>query len=577
MLFLFSLFLLLSYLPVHAQWTSVTPPDVSAYWYLDDVHFASATEGWAVGEDSTNDRGVLLHYHNGTWTSVTPPDVSAYLFLYDVHFTSASEGWAVGYDQANNRGALLHYHNGTWTLVTPPDVSASWALVSTHFTSATEGWAVGKDYINDRGVLLHYYVSSTLSANEGTIGTELILTGSGFGDTKGKVLIGGVATKIVKWTDTMITATVTKVPAPDIAHDVKIMIKPYRTTVPVILPSAFTVKPPELDPLVISHGSPGTEITVTGKYFGTRKGKVSMEDPGTGTKKNCRVTSWHMDTTNGNSELRFVVPKLSKGFPQGEYRLKVANKVGSAEATFSLMADTPGLLFPYRDPLKIVEVFCFGLHPWSADGEIHGGLDIIPHYKGMGYRKYELVASADAVVERIHIFPESDDGPFTVVVFLKVNDYWYMIYTIEPQSVSGDVNNEQLDSIYVTAGQKVRKGEVIGELIVSEPDLSGDSYPHLHFGLLYKNTSDTLGYVIENHTFLDRSDGTNMPPTSGPGSPWEAQDLGIATTLFCPYEYSSPNARAFYDTYPKAGVFGIYCACLCAYGSRDGSCGVCDF
>jgi hypothetical protein len=483
----------------------------------------------------------------------------------------------------NGTGVLLRAFpalvgEGTWwASTTSPAVSASWDLRGTHFTSATEGWAVGRDITNNRGALLHYFVSGTLSANEGTIGTELIIINSGFGSRKGKVLIGGVATRIAEWTDAIITATVAKVPTPGIAHDVTIMVKPYKATSPIIFPSSFTVKPPELDPLVIGHGSPGTEMTVTGKYFGTKKGKVTMEGLVTGKKKNCRVTSWHMDKTSGNSELRFIVPKLSKEFLQGEYLLKVKNKVGIAETTFTVLPDSPGLLFPYKDPQKIVEVFCFGLHPWSAEGEIHGGFDIIPEYKGMGYRKYELVASADAVVERIHIFPASEDGPFIVVVFLKVNNYWYVIYAIEPQSVSEDVNNEQLNSIYVTAGQKVRKGEVIGELIVYEQDLSGDHYPHLHFGLLYKNPSDTIGYVIENHTFLPRSDSANMPPTSGPGSPWDPQDLGIATTLFCPYVYSSPNARAFYDTYPKAGVFGKYCACLCAYGSWEGSCGVCEF
>ena len=49
----------------------------------------------------------------------------------------------------------------------------------------------------------------SLSVTEGSIGTEITITGSGFGDKKGKVLIGdvvtkqAVATKIAKygWTD----------------------------------------------------------------------------------------------------------------------------------------------------------------------------------------------------------------------------------------------------------------------------------------------------------------------------------------------------------------------------------------
>jgi hypothetical protein len=83
---------------------------VSAYWDLSGVYFTSADEGWAVGSEIENYRGVLVHYQSGTWTSVTPPTVSANPWeLYGVHFTSADEGWAVGGDYANTRGVLLYY------------------------------------------------------------------------------------------------------------------------------------------------------------------------------------------------------------------------------------------------------------------------------------------------------------------------------------------------------------------------------------------------------------------------------------------------------------------------------------
>ena len=45
------------------------------------------------------------------------------------------------------------------------------------------------------------------------------------------------------------------------------------------LDNALTVKNPELDPLSDSNrsGRPGVEIIVTGKFFGTKKGKVYLE------------------------------------------------------------------------------------------------------------------------------------------------------------------------------------------------------------------------------------------------------------------------------------------------------------
>jgi len=155
----------LAYSPAYGDWSSVSPPEVSSDWELFDVHVISTTEGWAVGEDYTNSRGVLLHLLKGVWTSVTPPTVTTDWGLRGVHFISTAstppttEGWAVGVgkDTLGKKGVLLHFLNGIWTAVTTlPTVSADWELRGVHFTSATEGWAVGKDSINKQGVLLQF-------------------------------------------------------------------------------------------------------------------------------------------------------------------------------------------------------------------------------------------------------------------------------------------------------------------------------------------------------------------------------------------------------------------------------------
>ena len=148
----------------YGNWLYVTPPSVSSNWYLNGVHFTSANEGWAVGTDQANLKGVLLHYVNGSWTSVPPPSVSSNWYLNGVHFTSANEGWAVGADQANLKGVLLHYVNGSWTSVPPPSVSSNWYLNGVHFTSANEGWAVGAI-----GVMLHYTNGSWNAVDAGTV------------------------------------------------------------------------------------------------------------------------------------------------------------------------------------------------------------------------------------------------------------------------------------------------------------------------------------------------------------------------------------------------------------------------
>jgi uncharacterized repeat protein (TIGR02543 family) len=177
-----------------------------------------------------------------------------------------------------------------------------------------------------------------LSVNEGSIGTELTINGSGFGTKKGKILIGGIATKIARgdWATTKIICTIKKPPLPvDIASPVSVVVN----NVSRPLEGTFTVRDPVLDNLLVSSGKYPDEITVKGKFFGTKKGKVYLEGP-SGKKKTCRVTNWNMIPSTGESELRFLVPKPSRSFPAGSsYPLKVANKIGTATASTDFMIE----------------------------------------------------------------------------------------------------------------------------------------------------------------------------------------------------------------------------------------------
>jgi hypothetical protein len=169
---------------------------------------------------------------------------------------------------------------------------------------------------------------------EGTVGTEITIQGGDLGDKKGKVLIGTVAAKVTGWTDTRITATVKKVPLPVGPYKVSFSTK-FAT---ITLPDLFTVKDPELDPLTDDNksGIPGEEIVLTGRFFGTKKGKVFLEytdSKGQAKKKSCKVSSWYMNPTTGVSELKFFVPKLSKSFTTGLHPLRVENKIGFAIAS----------------------------------------------------------------------------------------------------------------------------------------------------------------------------------------------------------------------------------------------------
>jgi hypothetical protein len=96
---------------------------------------------------------------------------------------------------------------------------------------------------------------------------------------------------------------------------------------PIVIENGFTVKAPAVDSTIPGSGSIGEEITVSGFFFGTKKGKVTLGS------KNCRVLSWQMDPATGESEIHFVVPR---GLSSGTHELKVINGVGSDTITFTV-------------------------------------------------------------------------------------------------------------------------------------------------------------------------------------------------------------------------------------------------
>lgn len=188
----------------------------------------------------------------------------------------------------------------------------------------------------------HLDVPPELSVPEGTIGTLITITGSGFGQKKGKVLINGVATKIAKdgWTPGQITSTINKPPFPiDVAHTVSVVVN----TIPTSINDTFTLRLPALDELLVTSGAYPDPIKITGKFFSTKKGKAYLYDPATNKKKNLKITDWRMNPSTGISELTFLVPRTSKSFPVGTYQLKISNKVGPATTTpeFTVLVPAP--------------------------------------------------------------------------------------------------------------------------------------------------------------------------------------------------------------------------------------------
>ena len=206
--------------------------------------------------------------------------------------------------------------NATWGL-TDSDHFIAYIFGYSENMTVIDGEIYGDNFQETGGVVPP---PPQLSVLQGTYGTQITITGSGFGDKKGKVLMGGLTEKIDTWTDTSITLTVKKVPLPgETAYDVSIQPKPKGTPT-FDLPGGFTVTKPYINPDTSdTHGAPGAEATIRGMWFGTKKDTVYVG------QQKCKVTSWTMEPTSGVSEIVFVVHKK---IGAGSYVLEVENNVG---------------------------------------------------------------------------------------------------------------------------------------------------------------------------------------------------------------------------------------------------------
>jgi hypothetical protein len=164
---------------------------------------------------------------------------------------------------------------------------------------------------------------SNIAPADGTIGTVVALTGSGFGSTRGKVTIGGVKTQITNWGTTSVSFLLKKAPSPG-PYDLTILPKEPKGVTPTVLGGYFTIMAPMIDSITQSSGSAGESVSIVGKWFGVKKGKVSLADI-SGHIFKCKVLSWTMDTQTNDGLIVFSVPSKVLGVCD----VIVTNKIGS--------------------------------------------------------------------------------------------------------------------------------------------------------------------------------------------------------------------------------------------------------
>ncbi len=159
---------------------------------------------------------------------------------------------------------------------------------------------------------------------EVTQGSAVTIKGSNLGIKKGKVALGSVKAKVNTWTPDTIFVEFKKVPT--VAGPYDSFITPSKTPA-IRTEAAYQVKAPEVLYVSPGGGRAGDVITITGKFFGKKKGKLILND------KKCKITAWTMDARTGASEVEFVVPKK---LATGSATLTLSNKVGSFARSFTV-------------------------------------------------------------------------------------------------------------------------------------------------------------------------------------------------------------------------------------------------
>jgi hypothetical protein len=167
--------------------------------------------------------------------------------------------------------------------------------------------------------------SLSCQPNQGTIGTELIISGQGCGAKKGKLLVGSGKCKVLEWTNTSVRALLKKVPMGPGTYNITVMPK-GKGLAPIVMQDAFSIVAPVIQAVTTS----GNSATLTGLFFGTKKVKAYLVVDGSGKRKKLKVTSLEMNPSTGLSQLELTVSnKVLKNLEPGSYDVIVENKIGS--------------------------------------------------------------------------------------------------------------------------------------------------------------------------------------------------------------------------------------------------------
>jgi hypothetical protein len=248
----------------------------------------------------------------GSWTNIVAVSAG---FAHTVGLKSDGTVVAVGYNGYGQTNV------GSWTN------SVAVAAGDAHTVGLkSDGTvvAVGDDNYGQTNV--SSWGLELVNGIKGTKGTEVIIDGAGFGSKKGTLLVGTAPAQIVAWFDSMIIFKMTGVLSPG---EYPIYVTPKGAKSPTTYGRPFIVRPAAEQFVWPNAAAPGHQVVLAGKYFGSKKGKVSIG------AKACPVTYWYMAPESGKSIAAFTVPK---GLAPGSYNVTLT--IGGESTTLPTAAFT---------------------------------------------------------------------------------------------------------------------------------------------------------------------------------------------------------------------------------------------
>jgi len=207
------------------------------------------------------------------------------------------------------------------------------------------------------------------------------------------------------------------------------------------------------------NGSDATAIADGYKYSGTVSGN--------------RMTLSGIGPDDLNYVIDFVFSEDGKSF---------TGTISSVNETI-IVSGKKGPCFSYEEPEGIPNCVL----PVKVPSAVTGGQQFNSTYAGVMHTGIDfqfyytlptIVAPCDGVVTRISVRSDAHDN-HVVEVGIRYNADWNNLIVFEPYSPDPFIVDQQRAQIAVPIGQVVRRGDILGQLVVP-----GDTaYPHVHWGV----------------------------------------------------------------------------------------------